>query len=133
MPSFSLKFLLVIYCFSNVFELVYGIKCYQCSAAKSLDCSDMMVHMDGIQPHECDSVFEAEYCVKSTSLDDGIGSKRFCSSIDLGNYCNYVKQPGDLITYRSCVFTCSSDGCNSSSNHIQNLHFFILLLFCLLF
>lgn len=47
----------------------------------------------------------------------GIGAKRFCSSLDLGNYCNYVKQPGDILEYRTCVFTCTGDGCNSS-NHL---------------
>lgn len=45
----------------------------------------------------------------------GIGAKRFCSSLDLGNYCNYVKQPGDILTYRTCVFTCTGDGCNPSN------------------
>jgi len=42
--------------------------------------------------------------------------KRYCSSHDLGNYCNYVKQPGDdKFEYRTCVYTCNSDGCNGSS------------------
>lgn len=46
----------------------------------------------------------------------GIGAKRFCSSLDLGNYCNYVKQPGDELTYRTCVFTCTGDGCNPGNS-----------------
>lgn len=45
----------------------------------------------------------------------GIGTKRFCSSLDLGNYCNYVQQPGDQLEYRSCLFTCTGDGCNSAT------------------
>lgn len=42
----------------------------------------------------------------------GIGTKRFCSAVHMGNYCDYVRQPGDKLTYRTCVFTCSGDGCN---------------------
>jgi hypothetical protein len=48
----------------------------------------------------------------NTVISGGLGTKRFCSSLDLGNYCNYIKQPGDQLEYRSCVFTCSTDGCN---------------------
>lgn len=44
----------------------------------------------------------------------GLGVKRYCSSHNLGNYCNYVKQPGDTLEYRTCVYTCDSDGCNSA-------------------
>nr|CAD7461617.1 unnamed protein product [Timema tahoe] len=52
------------------------------------------------------------------SIDCGLGTKRFCSSLDLGNYCNYIKQPGDELEYRSCVFTCSTDGCNAATHYI---------------
>lgn len=45
----------------------------------------------------------------------GIGAKRFCSSKDLGNYCNYVMNKGDRMEYRSCIYTCSTDGCNHST------------------
>ncbi|RZC42416.1 uncharacterized protein BDFB_011561, partial [Asbolus verrucosus] len=80
------------YCIKHIgrFE-ASSISCYQCSARNSIDCSDGMIHLGGI------------------------GAKRFCSSLDLGNYCNYVKQPGDILSYRTCVFTCSGDGCNVSS------------------
>lgn len=50
----------------------------------------------------------------------GIGAKRFCSSLDLGNYCNYVKQPGDELTYRTCVFTCTGDGCNPGNSNVPS-------------
>ncbi|XP_044761715.1 uncharacterized protein LOC123318989 [Coccinella septempunctata] len=101
-----------------------AILCYQCTAADSVDCSDGMVHMGGIEPQSCDNVFEAQYCVKSTSLHRGIGAKRFCSSLDLGNYCNYVKQPGDLLTYRTCIYTCTGDGCNPANR--SKSHIFVL-------
>ncbi|XP_017779010.1 PREDICTED: uncharacterized protein LOC108564463 [Nicrophorus vespilloides] len=106
-----------------------AIKCFQCSAGQSINCSDGMIQLGGLVPEGCDQVFEAQYCVKSTGLAGGIGAKRFCSSLDLGNYCNYVKQPGDnLEFYRTCVFTCSGDGCNASST-LQSVPAFVLLLF----
>ncbi|RZF41684.1 hypothetical protein LSTR_LSTR011619 [Laodelphax striatellus] len=101
------------------FEIVGSIDCYQCSTPDNIDCGDVMIHdPDGrsIQPVSCSHIFEARYCIKTTGVHGGgLGTKRFCSSLDLGNYCNYIKQPGDVLEYRSCVYTCSSDGCNSSS------------------
>ncbi|XP_072386623.1 UPAR/Ly6 domain-containing protein bou isoform X2 [Diabrotica undecimpunctata] len=93
-----------------------AIKCYQCSSSKSIDCADGIIHMGGLEPQSCENVFEAQYCIKSTSLEGGIGTKRFCSSLDLGNYCNYVKQPGDSLTYRTCLYTCTGDGCNPAAS-----------------
>ncbi|KAH1012138.1 hypothetical protein HUJ05_011350 [Dendroctonus ponderosae] len=96
---------------THFFNTGSSLNCYQCSSAESLDCSDVMIHMGGIQPKSCDHVFEAEFCIKSTSLN-GIGTSRYCSSNHMGNYCNYVKQPGDTLWYRSCIYTCTGDGCN---------------------
>jgi hypothetical protein len=41
-----------------------------------------------------------------------LGTKRFCSSRDWGNYCEYIERPGDIQEYRSCIFTCWTNGCN---------------------
>ncbi|XP_071055404.1 UPAR/Ly6 domain-containing protein bou [Onthophagus taurus] len=100
-----------------------AINCYQCSSSKSLECSDGMIHMNNLEltPTSCDHVFEAQYCVKSISLEGGIGTKRFCSSLDLGNYCNFVQQPGDKLQYRTCIYTCTRDGCNSGEKMRSNL------------
>ncbi|KAI2806294.1 hypothetical protein BLOT_005307 [Blomia tropicalis] len=43
-----------------------------------------------------------------------ITTTRNCSSRDLGDYCTYVERQGDIRYIRSCVYTCSSDDCNSS-------------------
>ncbi|KAL1123278.1 hypothetical protein AAG570_002364, partial [Ranatra chinensis] len=101
------------YCIKHTgrFE-VGGLLCYQCSSEEEMSClfgNGTNENIYPIRPTSCDQVFEARYCVKATG---GIGTKRYCSSIDMGNYCNYIKQPGDLREYRSCVYTCSSDGCN---------------------
>ncbi|XP_074042130.1 glycosylphosphatidylinositol anchored membrane protein boudin isoform X2 [Leptinotarsa decemlineata] len=120
------------YCIKHVgrFE-AYAMKCYQCSATKSTDCSDGMIQLGGIEPNDCSDVFEAEYCIKTFSLNGGIGAKRFCSSLDLGNYCNYVKQPGDILNYRTCVFTCTGDGCNPAGFTKPNYLLMTLLGFLL--
>jgi hypothetical protein len=52
-----------------------------------------------------------------TGIFDGkLGTKRFCSSRNWGDYCEYIKRPGDIQEYRSCVFTCSTFGCNGSNS-----------------
>ncbi|XP_063906889.1 U-scoloptoxin(05)-Sm1a [Zophobas morio] len=96
-----------------------ALNCYQCSGSdptKPFQCNEWLSSDIDIQPQTCDNVYDAKYCIKHTGrFEGGIGAKRFCSSLDLGNYCNYVKQPGDILTYRTCVYTCSGDGCNPSS------------------
>lgn len=57
----------------------------------------------------------------------GIGAIRYCSSKDLGNYCDYVQNKGDQMEYRSCIFTCDSDGCNDSSTIRQSIFAIALL------
>ncbi|CAH0605500.1 unnamed protein product [Chrysodeixis includens] len=79
-----------------------------------MECGDGLMKLDGgiLQPASCEHVFEARYCIKLTG---GISTKRYCSSLDLGNYCNYVQQPGDKLEYRTCIYTCSTDGCNAGT------------------
>ena len=56
---------------------------------------------------------QAYYCVKMTGIFEGkLGTKRFCSSRNWGNYCEYISRPGDIQEYRSCVFSCSTNDCN---------------------
>ncbi|GJQ82573.1 hypothetical protein Trydic_g13025 [Trypoxylus dichotomus] len=96
-----------------------AIDCYQCSGTDSKDpfqCNEWLSSDIDIRPEPCDRVYNNKYCIKHTGrFEGGIGTKRFCSSLDLGNYCNYVKQPGDALTYRTCIFTCSGDGCNPAT------------------
>ncbi|KAK7791893.1 hypothetical protein R5R35_005159 [Gryllus longicercus] len=104
-----------------------GISCYQCLSTdheNPFQCNEFMTDAD-ITPQSCDNIYNAQYCVKHTGrYEGGLGTKRFCSPLDLGNYCNYIQQPGDELEYRSCVYTCSTDGCNPAS--VSEPKFFLL-------
>ncbi|KXZ75777.1 U-scoloptoxin(05)-Er1a isoform X2 [Tribolium castaneum] len=110
-----------------------AIDCYQCSGSdpkKPFQCNEWLSSDIDIKPEPCDDVYDAKYCIKHIGrFEGGIGAKRFCSSLDLGNYCNYVKQPGDILQYRTCVFTCTGDGCNPSTTITPNC---VLLVTCIL-
>jgi len=98
-----------------------AINCYVCNATDSatpFQCGEWFERFDtpDIEPQDCSGVHGAKYCIKHIGrFEGGIGAKRFCSSKDLGNYCNYVQNKGDRMEYRSCIFTCSTDGCNGSN------------------
>ncbi|XP_075971572.1 glycosylphosphatidylinositol anchored membrane protein boudin isoform X2 [Anticarsia gemmatalis] len=104
------------YCIKHVgrFEGL-AINCYQCNTSSTMECGDGLMKLDGgiLTATSCEHVYEAQYCIK---LQGGIGTKRYCSSRDLGNYCNYVQQPGDKLEYRTCIYTCDTDGCNSATS-----------------
>ncbi|KAG5668891.1 hypothetical protein PVAND_016810 [Polypedilum vanderplanki] len=111
-----------------------SIKCYVCnttSSAQPFQCSEWFERYDQpeIQPVDCENVHGAKYCIKHIGrYEGGIGAIRYCSSRDLGNYCNYVKNKGDEQEYRSCIFTCNTDGCNGAPSFTQNPATKILLL-----
>jgi hypothetical protein len=50
-----------------------------------------------IMSHNEFVVVQASYCIKMTGVFEGkLGTKRFCSSRDWGNYCEYIQRPGDI-------------------------------------
>jgi len=99
---------------------VSAIRCFECDSSKNFSCteywdSSLEVITDFIT--DCNHVFEAQYCVKMTGIFEGkLGTKRFCSSRDWGYYCEYIKRPGDIQEYRSCIYSCTTDECNSATN-----------------
>ncbi|KAJ0178864.1 hypothetical protein K1T71_005639 [Dendrolimus kikuchii] len=99
-------------------KTVHCINCYQCSGTDSenpFECNEFLDSDVSLIPTDCATIHEAQYCIKHVGrFEGGIGTKRYCSSLDLGTYCNYVQQPGDKLQYRSCIYTCNSDGCNSA-------------------
>ena len=101
-------------------EILSAIQCYDCDSSRNFTCTefwDPSLVVTEKYLTNCEHVFEANYCVKMTGIFDGkLGTKRFCSSRNWGNYCEYIKRPGDIQEYRSCVFTCSTHGCNGAGN-----------------
>ncbi|XP_012222479.1 UPAR/Ly6 domain-containing protein bou isoform X1 [Linepithema humile] len=110
--------------FSLLIETGYSIRCYRCNSTSTtypFQCNEFLKSDVDLQPESCNDVYGAQYCVKHIGrFEGGIGTKRFCSSAHLGNYCDYVKQPGDKLTYRTCVYTCSTDGCNSAKSFVPS-------------
>lgn len=45
-----------------------GLLCFQCTSNSTINCGDGMIHMGGIEPKNCDHVFEAQYCIKMTGI-----------------------------------------------------------------
>ena len=95
-----------------------AISCYSCESSKDFSCSefwDPSLNVNQQYLSDCRDVYDAKYCVKMTGVYDGkLGTKRFCSSRDWGNYCEYIQRPGDPREYRSCILTCTSNECNSA-------------------
>ncbi|KAJ8962007.1 hypothetical protein NQ314_005789 [Rhamnusium bicolor] len=73
--------------------------------SQSIDCSDGMIHMGGLEAQNCDNVFEAQYCIKSTSLDGMVFWWRiFCRTLDLHcsiviYICRYRVEIGTLLRF----------------------------------
>ncbi|XP_058801331.1 U-scoloptoxin(05)-Sm1a isoform X2 [Phymastichus coffea] len=114
------RFLLVVLVGCLASRTAYGLECFRCVSTNSTRpflCNEFLSHSEDLEPESCDDVYNAQYCIKHVGrFEGGVGTKRFCSSVDLGNYCDYVQQPGDKLSYRTCVYTCNSDGCNPASS-----------------
>ncbi|XP_054707951.1 U-scoloptoxin(05)-Er3a-like [Uloborus diversus] len=115
----SLFVLTSVLCFCILPETL-AIYCYQCNSNEETYCADLFNREElDLEPAVCDGIHEAKYCIKATGMYEGtIGTRRFCSSRHHGNYCEYVRRPGDEREYRSCVYTCFTDGCNGAKHLI---------------
>ena len=112
----------------------HSISCYSCESSTDFSCSEfwdpsLVVNQQYLS--DCRNVYDAKYCVKMTGIYDGkLGTKRFCSSRDWGNYCEYIQRPGDPREYRSCILTCSNNECNAA--HIYKLSFVTMMFTCMI-
>lgn len=106
-----------------------AINCFQCKSTEERTCGEELPQHHVLFADSCEHIQEAAYCVKMTGLVEGqLGTKRFCSARDWGNYCEWVRRPGDEREYRACVFTCWGDGCNSAPTHAPTPTVMLLLL-----
>ena len=117
-------------------NFVEAIWCYQCNSANNFTCTEKW---DPNLPTSlqyyinCKEVFDSNYCIKMTGIFDGkLGTKRFCSSKNWGNYCEYIKRPGDTQEYRSCVFSCSLSGCNLATKTVKTIAYWTVYGFTLI-
>ena len=103
---------------SSVIHWSDCIYCYSCDSSSDFSCSEYWDPSNDVNSEfysDCADVYDAKYCVKMAGVFDGkLGTKRFCSSRDWGDYCEYIQRPGDPREYRSCIFTCSTHGCNGA-------------------
>ena len=103
---------------SSIIKCSESIYCYSCDSSADFTCSEFWDPSQEVNKQyysDCSDVYDAKYCVKMTGIFDGkLGTKRFCSSRDRGDYCEYIQRPGDPREYRSCVFTCTTHGCNGA-------------------
>ena len=110
-------------------EVAKSAFCYECDSSKNFSCTEFWepnLYDTESYLTDCRHVFQATHCIKMTGVFEGkLGTKRFCSSKTWGNYCEYIKRPGDIQEYRSCVFSCSSYGCNPASSQLTASHLMI--------
>lgn len=115
------------------FTSVLSIGCFECNSANNFTCTEFWDPTIAVTEKfltDCSHVYNAQYCVKMNGIFDGkLGTKRFCSSKNWGNYCEYIQRPGDTQQYRSCVLTCSTYGCNpaASVTHFSNHLLFLIV------
>lgn len=124
LPAVQVMLLFGVFCVDET----WSINCYVCDTSDTsmpFQCSEWFDRFDkpDIMPQNCSNVHDAKYCIKHIGrFEGGIGAKRFCSSKDLGNYCDYVQNKGDRMDYRSCIYTCNSDGCNKGNALFYSTH-----------
>lgn len=101
---------------------VSAIKCYHCNSNADSYCTEMFDQTGSdLEPVEC-NVFEGQYCIKTIGMYKGeVGTQRFCSSRNWGDVCEIVRRKGDIREYRSCLFTCTGDGCNAATSTVVNV------------
>ncbi|TRY76784.1 hypothetical protein TCAL_14767 [Tigriopus californicus] len=108
------------------FQVMFGIGCFECNSASNFTCTEFWDPTIAVTEKfltNCAHVYNAQYCVKMNGIFDGkLGTKRFCSSKNWGDYCEYIQRPGDTQQYRSCVLTCSTYGCNPAVSLTQFSH-----------
>lgn len=104
-----------------------SLDCYQCDSTKERTCAEALPQHHTLYADSCDHIQEAQYCVKMTGVFEGeLGTKRFCSSKDWGNYCEWIRRPGDEREYRACVFSCWGNSCNAGHIHSRPTGYLIL-------
>ncbi|XP_066937538.1 UPAR/Ly6 domain-containing protein bou isoform X3 [Macrobrachium rosenbergii] len=135
MDVFKLNLIEIVYLSLSILCVVKNaasLDCFQCDSTQERSCGEALPQHHTLFADSCDHIQEASYCVKMTGLFEGeLGTKRFCSARDWGNYCEWVRRPGDEREYRACVFTCGMNSCNKG--HRGVIFSEVLLIFPVVF
>ncbi|XP_076048917.1 glycosylphosphatidylinositol anchored membrane protein boudin isoform X1 [Oratosquilla oratoria] len=92
-----------------------ALDCFRCDSTSEITCSENLPWYHMLEGESCDDIYDARYCVKMTGIFEGeLGTKRFCSARDWGNYCEWIQRPADEREYRACIFTCTGNNCNTA-------------------
>lgn len=105
-------------------QTVQSLSCFQCNSTLDHNCQEFFPNNNPDSPLRTESctMYNAKFCIKVTGLWGGIvGTHRFCSSRDLGNQCQDMRFPDHSRKYRGCIYTCTSDGCNSAPSIVSSL------------
>ncbi|OAF70054.1 deflagellation-inducible protein [Intoshia linei] len=98
---------------------VFSLECYQCDSIKDLGCNSQDFSKS-ILPTKCPLETDS-YCIKEIGYSSGIVStKRYCSYSDRYNICKYITLRDHDRKYRSCIYTCDFEACNSFSPKYQD-------------
>lgn len=141
--SASLSLYLIILTISASVYEIYSFQCYVCDSKNDVECMEKLPSDTRLIPQDCSNITDAKYCIKTTNIYAGkifrqylvyytiqiliylkfqlgeFGTKRFCAANDHGNYCKYIRQPTGDREYRSCVFTCDAENCNTATSLIK--------------
>lgn len=99
-----------------------ALHCYVCNSTLDQNCNEKfeITPLNPIKMEPC-HVYGARYCIKVYGMWGGtVGTHRFCSSRDMGHQCQDIWYPDHDRMYRSCIFTCSGDGCNAADSLIAS-------------
>ncbi|KAL7643732.1 UNVERIFIED_CONTAM: hypothetical protein RMT77_005738 [Armadillidium vulgare] len=131
----NISWFLTVFIIFISFNEGHSIHCYECDSSLDMTCGETLADGHTHTPNDCSYLQEPSFCVKMTGLYEGeLGTKRFCSARDFGNYCEMVRRPGDERLYRACTYTCSKHSCNIApaiSN--SSITFLFFCLTCIIF
>jgi hypothetical protein len=115
------------------FKYISGLSCYECDSSKDDYCPETW-DRDDIEPVDCNEHLDyPAFCAKTTGIYGAIvGVRRFCASRHMDNSCLEVNIPQDPRTYYSCIYTCTTDGCNTASGLFTFKKSFILIVISLI-
>ncbi|XP_053202727.1 uncharacterized protein LOC128387547 [Panonychus citri] len=124
--AITISIIIISTIFLNQLQLAYGISCFSCSSRNLTHspCHDPFHPANVTYIQHCKigkerhiGQFPASFCVKVKGRSGATNEElviRTCSIENMDNQCGTFKFNRE--TLAGCILTCSTDGCNNSSN-----------------